>query len=588
MKAFFRAVLMIIAVFVVIIISLLSLSPNSSIDKNLTVSKLVATQQELLTENNISVDQSVFQDNADIYINDDSSSVVTIFITVMENDAETWAAMNEYKTLAATNNTNMDKKNVEAIVQFGDDKGPLPTEFGFNDITPNALVELRGANSAFDSQKSFKLTLDNSSGAWRGQSIINLNKHLSDETRFRNKLSFDLMKGIPHLVTLRTQFIHLYVKIESPEGQNGFIDYGLFTQVEQPNRRFLDSRLLDSNGQLYKANNFLFNRYPDQIHLVTDPLYSEDAFSQVLEIKGDEDHSKLIRMLDELNNSDIPIENTFEKYFDSENYFTWMAFNILTGNVEAVSQNYFLYSPKNGDKWYFIPWDYDKAFPLQSNAKLATKTYLPWQSGVSNYWYSTLHRRVLENDQYQNKLDKKIDEVLGYLNSDVINAFVQRYQPVTDKYSFAMPDAFHMPVDINISHQIANLLASDVDNNYKLYVESLETPMPFVMEAPIINGDNVDFVWGSSYDLGSRDLTYQFVLGKDWAFKEVLYQKSTKDTNIEVPLNLLAPGKYFWRVTAINSLGKVQYSYNYYTDANSEIHPGIKVFYFTTNNQVFE
>lgn len=589
MKAVFRAVLIIVAVFVVILISLISLSPNSTnIDKNLTVSQLVATQQELLSEKNINIDQISFQDNPEIYKDDVPSSVVTIFITVMEKDLDTWAAMNEYKSPATANNVDTTDQNVEAIVQFGNDSGPLPTEFGFNDINPNAVVELRGAKSVFDSQKSFKLTLDNSSGAWRGQSIINLNKHLTDETRFRNKLSFDLMKGIPHLVTLRTQFVHLFVRVISSEGQNAFVDYGLYTQVEQPNRRFLDSRLLDGNGQLYKAVNFLFTQYPDQIRLVTDPSYNKDTFSQVLEIKGDEDHSKLIQMLSDLNNYDIPIETTFEKYFDSENYFTWMAFNILTGNVEVVSQNYFLYSPKNGDKWYFIPWDYDKAFPLQTNPGLATKTYLPWQKGVSNYWASTLHRRVLENDQYQNSLDKKMDEMLGYLNQDTINGFVQMYQPVIDKYSFAMPDAFHMPVDINTSHQIGSLLPSDIDTNYSLYVESLETPMPFEMGTPTISGSNLNFVWGSSFDLGKRDITYQFVLGKDWAFNEVIYQKDIKGTSIDVPLNLLVPGKYFWRVTAVNSLGKMQYSYSYYTDANSEIHPGIKRFYFTNNNQVME
>ena len=33
--------------------------------------------------------------------------------------------------------------------------------------------------------------------------------------RFRNKLSYDLLKGIPELLSLRTQFVHLYVKDET-------------------------------------------------------------------------------------------------------------------------------------------------------------------------------------------------------------------------------------------------------------------------------------------------------------------------------------------------------------------------------------
>ena len=122
MKAVFRVIVMIIAVFFVILISLISLSPNSTnIDKNLTVSQLVATQQELLSEKNINIDQISFQDNPEIYKDDVPSSVVTIFITVMEKDLDTWAAMNEYKSPATANDVDTTDQNVEAIVQFGND-----------------------------------------------------------------------------------------------------------------------------------------------------------------------------------------------------------------------------------------------------------------------------------------------------------------------------------------------------------------------------------------------------------------------------------------------------------------------------------
>ena len=78
-----------------------------------------------------------------------------------------------------------------------------------------------------------------------------------------------------------------------------------------------------------------------------------------LEVKGSQNHTKLINMLEAINDPLMPIEQTFERYFDADNYFNWMAFNILVGHTDTTSQNFYLYSPQNSEKWYFLPWDYD-------------------------------------------------------------------------------------------------------------------------------------------------------------------------------------------------------------------------------------
>ena len=68
---------------------------------------------------------------------------------------------------------------------------------------------------------------------------------------------------------------------------------------------------LDKNGQLYKVNFFEFQRYEDIIRLSSDAGYDADSFEEYLEIKGDNDHSKLIEMLDDVNDTSKPIEETF-------------------------------------------------------------------------------------------------------------------------------------------------------------------------------------------------------------------------------------------------------------------------------------
>ena len=46
--------------------------------------------------------------------------------------------------------------------------------------------------------------------------------------------------------------------------------------------------------------------------------------------KGDNDHSKLIRMLEALNDYANPMEELLDTYFDVENIAYWMAFQLLS------------------------------------------------------------------------------------------------------------------------------------------------------------------------------------------------------------------------------------------------------------------
>ena len=49
--------------------------------------------------------------------------------------------------------------------------------------------------------------------------------------RFRNKMAYDLIRGIPQMMGLRTQFVHLWVCDQTEKSNDTFEDYGLFTPV---------------------------------------------------------------------------------------------------------------------------------------------------------------------------------------------------------------------------------------------------------------------------------------------------------------------------------------------------------------------
>ena len=594
MKTIFRGILAFVAAVFVLLLSMQSLTSSEKIDERLNVATLVATPDNAVQiEAPVNIAEVPFQDNLDIYEYDEPDSVVTIYVTVRkgnpsDNTDHTWQEINDFTKWIYGNFEQVEVDRAEAIVQFGDESGPLPGQVGYGEIVPNAVIQIRGASTSASPQKSYKIELRNRAGEWRGQSTIAINKHFYDFTRVKNKLSFDLMKEIPNLVSLRTQFVHLYVKDETTEPPSEFfVDYGLYTQVEQPNKKFLRNHLLDSDGQLYKPTFFEFRRYEQDIRLADDPLYDERAFASKLEIKGNRDHSKLIQMLDDVNNYGIPIEQTFEKYFNAENYFTWLAYNILVGNVDTQSQNFYLYSPKNSQTWYFIPWDYDGSLDRLYDQQVLGIERRGWDIGISNYWGSVLHKRVLINKDYRMLLNDKVNELMEFLTPEKIKGMTEGYRTVTEVYLNQMPDLYYIPERGSNRDLLYDLLPQEIQLNYELFTESLEMPMPFFLGTPEVFNGELIFRWEESYDFDAQNIEYKFTISKDWEFKEIIYEDTLINlTEIKIPMP--ERGTYFWKVTATNEDGKTQYSFDEYRDAERNRHEGMKVLYITSNGQVLE
>ena len=558
-------ILLVIVAFLFLGVALFqSLAPPEE-EESIDVNTLLSTQEvSVEIQEAPEIDDLPLEDNMDLYQYADPDSVVTMYVTVRsgnpsDNTDHTWRAVNDF-TKKLYGEEIQEIPRAEAILQIGDEQGPLPGELGYGEIVPNATIQVRGNTSTQAAQKSYKIELRDRAGEWRGQSTIALNKHPFDETRIRNKLSFDLIKDINHLVSLRTQFVHVYIKDEtiSPP-EEAFVDYGLFTQIEQPNRKFLRNHHLDRDGQLYKAIYFEFFRYPDKIRLADDRLYDPGKFSSILEIKGNQDHSKLIRMLEDVNDHAIPIEVTFEKYFDSENYFTWLAFNILVGNIDTMTQNFYLYSPQNSDTWYFLPWDYDGVLGRQERQLLDRPPYMSWQEGISTYWGVVLHRRVLSVERYRQELDSKIKEMRSYLSPTLINEKIEKYRSVTDKYIFSTPDVLYLPVTNEIYENIIRTLSNEIRINYQLYLESIKKPMPFFLGTPqrkkvdnqLKSDTLIEFTWDEAYDFDAHDITYRFEVSRDWQFQDILVQKNNQFYSIQI--SMLEPGTHIFGVSSLQT-----------------------------------
>ena len=74
-----------------------------------------------------------------------------------------------------------------------------------------------------------------------------------------------------------------------------------------------------------------------------------------------------MELVELINDLSVDINEIVGTYIDRENYITWLAYNILTANIDTTVQNFYLYNPVNSRKWYFIPWDGDNMLHVEED-----------------------------------------------------------------------------------------------------------------------------------------------------------------------------------------------------------------------------
>lgn len=516
----------------------------------------------------ISEDSYAGREDKSIYAQDDETSIVTMYLTVQQGNASdntnhTWSEINQYSTYYYEDN-NLDRYNCEAILQIGDENGPVVGEFGYDDTTPNAAVQIRGQTSSRREQKNYKIRIKDGMGEWRGQRTIAINKHIGDHSRIRNKLAYDLIKDVPEMIGARTQFVHLYVKDNTEGGSGVFEDYGLYTQVEQINKTYLKNHGLDNRGHLYKINFFEWYDY-EEITLKTDENYDEKTFEEYVEIKGNDDHTKLIETINEINDYSIPIDEVVDKHFDMENMCYWMAFQILIGNYDVGSRNYYIYSPLNSEKWYFISWDNDASFTRTAHRMEGNYSEgLSWEQGMTQFLHIELFNRIFKEEKYREQLKAAVEDLKeNYLNYEKVKSMVDSYAGVVRPYLYSMPDLANAPMDEGSFNQIIASMPGEIDENYQYFLTSLEKPWPFFVSLPTETSDGrMDVIWDVSYDSNGEDIIYEFWLARDYNFTDVI----SHQTNLRIPeaeFDYLEPGTYYIRVRATNESGYVQDCFDY-------------------------
>lgn len=564
------------------------------------VSVCGCNQFEEATDSNLGtkIDPQEIETQVDTHLRDknllysqyDNTEIVTMYLTVSKgNDGEgtnhTWEEINTYSAYDYEE-MGVDRYKVAGLLQVGNADGLVAGEFGYGQVAPNCTVQIRGQSSSRNPQKNYKISIKDNKGDWRGQTTIALNKHQSDGLRFRNKLAFDLISNIEQLMGLRTTFVRLYVK-DTTAGENAkFEDYGIYTQVEQLNKTALKAHGLDNRGHLYKVNFCEFYRYNDIIVKKDDPNYDVKKFEEILEIKGDDDHTKLIDMLEKVNDFSIPIEQIIENHFDMENLTYWMAFNLMVGNVDTQSRNFYIYSPQNTDRWYLLPWDIDGMLRRTENSLKGTTDYEYWESGISNYWGNVLFQRCLKSETFRNELRSAVEDIRKTLTPELINSYATKYTELLKPYVYSGRDLLYAPLTRAEYDTVVTGLNAEITDNYNRYIASLENPMPFYIGNPKADGESYSVEWDASFDFNGEDITYTFELSQDYNFNTAI----VKQTDLQIPIakfEKLPAGQYFMRVSAKNKSGKTQYAFDYYRIETGKVY-GTKCFYVDKDGKIAE
>lgn len=469
----------------------------------------------------------------------------------------------------------------EIRVNFQADGYPVTTAY-------NAKMRMRGSSTRLAEQKSYRVKLRSTSPCsasttypcWRNDEItLQFNKHPYDLTRVRNKLAFDLMRDIPHINSLRTQFAHITYNDGSADS-----DLGLFTHVEKMGKEYLQNRGYDTSSNIYKANEFYFE---SDSRLDVNPTVSGSEFESVLEVENTSgDHTALRAMVTALNDDSVDFNTTFDTYFNRNNYLTWLATNILFGNHDTLTQNFALYQPAGGNRFYFLPWDYDGSlgFEDQPNELAEGDLYDDWQLGLANWWGSPLHRRFMQEPGNLALIKAAVKEVRDqYLLAAQVQSRIDSYKILVETLITSAPDLQDLPTysasPLTDAQQWADeyqRLTTTVQTNYDRFISRLQNPMPYWQAANIDAGQLV-LEWDAATDLQGNPVTYSIKVGTDPTFASGLVVNQTGLTTTIATVTAPPAGTYYMKVVARDSEGHTTHAFDR-TDVGNSRYFGVLKF----------
>ena len=321
--------------------------------------------------------------------------------------------------------------------------------YTFNDVG----VRLKG-NSSYNhpnNKKSFKIDFNKyvDGQNYDGLKKLNLSNCFKDPTLMREKVFFDICRDAG-VAAPRANFANVQM--------NGVLK-GFYTVVEQIDDQFLDWKILDDDGNLFKAGaNFGGGggggggggTTPADL---VDYGSAQSSYTARYELKSNEtanDWTDLIDFIDFINNStDADFQADLHTKLELTEYLRSVALDNLFSNLDTYTgsaRNYYLYHNETSDKWEWIKWDANESFGSCTNG-VNTITNLPLNYANSD---RPLLSRIFNNTTlYQTYLVEVCDITSNYFNSTYIDAMIDSYKTLIQSSVYADNNKMYSNNDFN-------------------------------------------------------------------------------------------------------------------------------------------
>lgn len=246
------------------------------------------------------------------------------------------------------------------------------------DTIESTGIRLRGNTSLSSQKKSFKLSFNEFEPGRKYRSLkkLNLNGSHNDPTMVREKLFYDIWNkaGLPKR---RVSLVKFFI--------NG--DYrGLYSNVEEIDKEWLERGYPDKNGNLYKCT------YPADLATLGNSQAAYKAIlnnptSRAYDLVTNEtadDYSGFVKLVVELNKPPVGnFEATIQQILNVQGYLKALAVEVATGHWDDYSynkNNFYLYHEPTTDRFDFISYDADNTLGVDWLGKnWATRNVYKWQ-----------------------------------------------------------------------------------------------------------------------------------------------------------------------------------------------------------------
>ena len=173
-----------------------------------------------------------------------------------------------------------------------------------------------------------------------------------DPSLIREKLAADIFRAAG-LASARGAFVRIFI-----EYGEGPVYMGLYTMIEDPSNKFLDSQFENGTGNLYKPEG-------EGARLAT--FREQDLHKKTNEEEGDfSDIQAMIEALNAPRTDPAAWRRELETHFDVRSFLKYLALNQAMMDWDTygrMDQNYYLYQDiANDRRLTWIPWDLNETF----------------------------------------------------------------------------------------------------------------------------------------------------------------------------------------------------------------------------------